>query len=717
MKEKARFALVLAVVYTVLGGVAAVLCVLLWTDLEAIEKQALADIFDQRLPLTVLVLLMLLAGLGMLTHFLYRRHIHTLRQMNEQLGAMLDASHNARLPEEGPQQLRRLAQVVNRLADQRETLRADVAQKIREAVAGVEEERNRFATLIAELSQSVIVCNADGRILLYNARARALFSNEAAGTTPIGLGRSVFGVLERSLISHGLDKIRQWRRGGAEHTLASFVTTSPGGQLIRAQMAPVLHGTGGHGESGVPEPDGYVLILEDITRRIDLESRRDILLQSLTEGGRASLANIRAAIENLSEYPDMNAQQRNRFISVVREEAQTMSKRLERTLSEFSDALKMRWPLEDMLGLDLIQAAQSRIEQRLGLPSKTEELEADLWLKVDSYSLLQGMTYLAARLQDEFRIREVRFRLGRSGRFACVDVIWSGAVIGTETLMNWELEPMNLGGEATPISLREVVERHAGEIWVQREKLTHRSCFRLLLPTSEAPQQAAPAPPVGSRPEYYDFDLFHRTETSSALDEHLLSQLSFTVFDTETTGLEPSAGDEIIQIGAARIVNSRLLKGEVFDQLIDPQRAISGTSLRVHGITHEMLAGQPDIDRVLPRFHAFCEDTVLVAHNAAFDMRFLQMKESRTGIVFRQPVLDTLLLSTVLQPNQQAHSLEAIAERLGVKIVGRHTALGDAMVTGEVFLKMIPLLAAQGIHTLRQAREACARTYYAKVGY
>jgi DNA polymerase-3 subunit epsilon len=130
-----------------------------------------------------------------------------------------------------------------------------------------------------------------------------------------------------------------------------------------------------------------------------------------------------------------------------------------------------------------------------------------------------------------------------------------------------------------------------------------------------------------------------------------------------------------------------------------------------------MLRGQPTIDQVLPAFSDFCEDTVLVAHNAAFDMRFLQMKEAATGVVFRQPVLDTLLLSAVIHPNQDSHRLEAIAERLGVNVIGRHTALGDAIVTGEVFLKMIPLLADQGIRTLREAREAAERTYYARVTY
>ena len=106
---------------------------------------------------------------------------------------------------------------------------------------------------------------------------------------------------------------------------------------------------------------------------------------------------------------------------------------------------------------------------------------------------------------------------------------------------------------------------------------------------------------------------------------------------------------------------------------------------------------------------------MLIGHNVAFDMRFLELKEARTGVRFRQPVLDTLLLSSVVHPDEEDHSLEAMAARLGVSVVGRHTALGDAMLTGEIFLKQTRLLAAQGLVTLTDVREATRRTYLARV--
>jgi len=196
-----------------------------------------------------------------------------------------------------------------------------------------------------------------------------------------------------------------------------------------------------------------------------------------------------------------------------------------------------------------------------------------------------------------------------------------------------------------------------------------------------------------------------------------LASLTYTVFDTETTGLRPSNGDEIIAIGAIRMAEGRLLGGETFDRLVDPGRGIPPASTRVHGIDETMVRGQPPIITILPEFFAFARDTVLVGHNAAFDMKFFRLKEEASGVRFTMPVLDTLLLSAVEGDRDDDHSLEGIATRLGVAVTGRHTALGDAIVTGEIFLRQIPLLASKGITTLEQALAASRKTPLARVRY
>ena len=210
------------------------------------------------------------------------------------------------------------------------------------------------------------------------------------------------------------------------------------------------------------------------------------------------------------------------------------------------------------------------------------------------------------------------------------------------------------------------------------------------------------------RPVFYDFDLFDRDFDTPDHDIPLAS-LDFVVFDTETTGLNPSSGDEIVQIAAVRVVNGRILHSELFDRLANPGRSIPSVATRIHGITDAMVSDQPPAVEVVRSFHRFAKDDVLVAHNAAFDLKFFALKEQATGVSFDQPVLDTLLLSVVIQPDQTAHTLDAIAHRFGITIEGRHTALGDAVATAQVFIRMIEILNSRGIVTLSDAVEASNR--------
>ncbi len=733
MDARTRFVIAIVVLGLLMTGPFLITALAVWFSAGPDERQLLSQVIGPRVPLgTFMTVIGLLVGVAVV-RTLFRHYVQGLLRMAEDQTLMLGANRDFRIEEKGPLEVRALARTANALAQQRDELMRDVEAQIARARQSVVEEKNRLAALMAELTQSVVVCNLDGRVLLYNSRARQQFRAlsdaplVAGGGELIGLGRSIYGVFDRNLISHALETIQDRLRRSTEQPVANFVTTGGAGQLLRVQMAPVLAGSAGAqatespgdaGEGPERRMTGFILMLDNVTRDFENEARRDQMLHTLTEGNRAALANVRAAAEML-DYPDLDEPLRQRFRGVIRDEVKSMSERLDQTASEFADALKSRWPLEEMLGADLIAAAQRRIEARLKVPTKVEELDESLWVRVDSFSLLQALLYLVSRLSDEFEVREVRFRLAGAGRLVHLDLIWSGQAMSTETVMSWELEAMSFAGESSPLTVRDVIDRHGGEMWLEREKVRHRAFFRILLPAAIPREQMDASVFIKGegRPEYYDFDLFKWSERSHELDDRLLTELTYTVFDTETTGLNPSQGDEIIQIGATRIVNGKLLRQESFEQLVDPRRTLSPESIPIHGIQPEMLVNQPTIDKVLPAFHAFASDTVLIAHNAAFDMRFLQMKEKLTGLVFDQPVLDTLLLSAVLHPNQESHRLDAIAERLNLTIVGRHTALGDAIVTAEVFIKMIPLLAENGIRTLREAREAAEKSYYARIRY
>lgn len=714
MNARNRFLLATVVLGLLMTGPFLLTAAILVADLKAEELAVVIEVLMPRLPIGLMMTLTgFVLGVAVLRS-LFRQYVQGLLSMAEKLRLMHSANRSFRVEVgDGPPEVGMLAAAANELAQQRDELLTDVDAKIAQAKASVEEEKNRLAALVADLPQPVIVCNLDGRILLYNNRARlqarALVPDAQASSSLIGLGRSIYAVFDPSLIGHGLETLNHRLEREGSQPLAHFVTTTRAGQLIRVQMAPVLAAAPSDGGRHI---GGYVLTLENISRYVEADAACDHSVQKLASESRSALAGIRAALGSLGGGIPALAE-------IAREVAQ-LTVRVDEATNEYAESVKARWPLEEMLAADLMAAVQRRIEIKTGLAVKVDGVEPDLWVKVDSYSLVQAMAFLASRLAEDYDVRLIRLRIASAGAMVSVDMLWTGTSISTEILLGWQMEPMNLGGETSPLTLRDVTGRHGGELGCGRDSATQMSHFRLLVPPAagqEAFHDGQPLVQVESRPEFYDFDLFHRIDESHDLDERLLRDLAYTTFDTETTGLEPANGDEIIQIGAVRIVNGRLLRHECIDQLIDPQRAIKPEGIPIHGITEDMVAGKPTIATVLPQFYQFCADTVLVAHNAAFDMRFLQLKEASTGIRFTQPLLDTLLLSAVIHPNQESHKLEAIAERLGIPIIGRHNALGDAIVTGEVFLRMIPLLQAMGIHTLRQAREAAEKTYYARIKY
>ena len=710
-----------AVLATVLPGLALALWLVLGAGfllmaLDGATREtllgALAPVAESHGMVLVLWWVLFSAGAGLLARRFYVAHVEAPARLADAARVLAGDPAAPPVPASGPAGLKALAEAVNDLAGQRRALQDDMARLVAEASRDVAFQRDQLAALMAELEQSVVVLNLEGRILLYNARARTLFRRlfrtsgtaEGVSADPIGLGRSIHTVIDRALMDHARETVERLMGRGEARPSARFVTTTPLGHLVRVLLAPVRAEAGG-------AVTGFVLLLDDITDEYEARARQDRTLVDLNESARASLAAMQAALDML-DYPDLDASDRERFQAVVRDEVMGLGTRLS-LAADATSGTGRSWPLQDMLGADLAAAAARRISADTGHAVATDDVDATIWLSVDSFALIGALAFLAARVAQAEGGADPAFalRLSPAGGRVHLDLAFADAHAAAGGA-GWPGAPMG----ASQLCVRDVVERHGGELWLERARSGSGACFRFLLPAASEGHAEAHAP-AESRPAYFDFDLFAASAGSHASDDRALSDLAYTVFDTETTGLDPAGGDEIIQIGATRIVNGRILGSECFDQLVDPGRSIPEAGIAVHGIRPEMVRGKPSITRVLPAFHAFAAETVLVGHNVAFDMRFLTLKEEASGVAFDQPVLDTLLLAGLAHPGEESHSMEAIAGRLGVTVSGRHTALGDALVTADIFLKLLPLLRARGIRTLGEARAAAATSYYAKLKY
>lgn len=548
--------------------------------------------------------------------------------------------------------------------------------------------RGRLETVLRDLHDGVLICTLEHTVLLYNARALEILHV----TGEVGLDRPLFETLAERPFRHALLRLRARFASGrhVDHadglSIMLIAGTVDGRHTIKGRMSLMMDDAG-------EVPVGYVVTFEDVTNALSTALYRERALFDIRDDLRTRLGDLTAKADAAELKADMQA----------------VSEEVERLDTFLLDVLTGAWPMSAVFSTTLFHCVAERDSEGRSL---TISVEGDpVWLHCDSASITDLFDRIANRIAVDFEVREFRViaTLASDG-VAYVDLLYAGDAVSEAVLTGWlneRLEP-DLG----PVTGDDILHRHRTRF--QIDENIGEGVTRLRLPLKVAAERYERTErsftPAQARREFYDFDLLHRPH-ASALDKQPLRALTSVVFDTETTGLEPSKGDEIISIGAVRIVNGRLLRGEIFNEFVNPQRTIPAASTKIHGITDAMVADAPKIDETLPRFHGFVGPGALIAHNAAFDMKFLALKEEQVGVQFNQPVLDTLLLAAHALGRDESLSLDSLSERFGVVLPpeDRHTALGDALATGEVFLKLLPLLEAKGVSTLADALEASDR--------
>ena len=190
-----------------------------------------------------------------------------------------------------------------------------------------------------------------------------------------------------------------------------------------------------------------------------------------------------------------------------------------------------------------------------------------------------------------------------------------------------------------------------------------------------------------------------------------LSQ-TFVVFDLETTGFS-NKNDKITEIGAVKVKNFEIV--DRFNELINPEKDISYKVQELTGITNDLIKDKPTIEEILPRFMEFVGDSVLVAHNAEFDIGFINQKCKEMNIEFKNKSVDTLMLSRILLPHLKRFKLNNLTKELGVPLHNHHRAVDDAAATAQIFIKFLDMLEKKGAKKLSDVNEVLGGIDYTKL--
>lgn len=176
-----------------------------------------------------------------------------------------------------------------------------------------------------------------------------------------------------------------------------------------------------------------------------------------------------------------------------------------------------------------------------------------------------------------------------------------------------------------------------------------------------------------------------------------IDEVEFTIFDTETTGLDPCAGDRIVELAALRIKGKQRLA--VFDVLVNPGRLISPEAFAVNKISPEMLKDAPAIEKVMPKFLDFIAGSCLCSYNAGFDLGFLnnELKLIGSPPIDNIAVFDLLTMAKRLIPHLPRYALWFVAKELGIESKQEHRALSDVEITWEVFTRLNIMCREKGI--------------------
>ena len=389
-------------------------------------------------------------------------------------------------------------------------------------------EDRLLASVIANLSQGIIVCNARGEILLYNKPVNAILKlGEDHGSFPF-LGQMITALIDKNLIEHTLDEINERLKRNVLDTVSYFIFRVHR-NTVRSRVTPLLNPAG--------QFRGFVVILEDITRQNEIDKKMEAILHSLAKNARSPIASIRAAIEAIMDYPGMDQARQDKFKEIIHNESLALSDILNEVSLNYTSLTGIQESMETIPAADFLETIARRSGEKLDIQLSLEDIDRDLCIKADRYALTMVILFLLSQLRDKTGIQAFLGAVTINDGIVSIDLRWQGQALEADTIKKWEDLYPDISGQIFPFTLKEAINANHAAIWpFEADDDTAMPYLRLLIP-GDKPEGGQAVKPMIVLPEaqfeMYNPELFSKSGLDPELDNRLLTELNYTALIRE----------------------------------------------------------------------------------------------------------------------------------------------------------------------------------------
>jgi len=326
----------------------------------------------------------------------------------------------------------------------------------------VMKEKEVLASFISKLPEAIIICSAEGSILLHDYQSETYLLSGETKQSGLVTGKPITSIIDKNLIEHALDEINEQLKHQITNTVSTFILPK-NNRILQTQMVPVLNRTGLF--------SGFVLILEDITLQNQAEKRVESLLKALSKNARSPMASIRAAIEAMKESPDMDENRQHQFVDIIHEESIVLGDILNRVSQEFTNLINVNRSLKPLFIRDLIQTISRRAFEKLGIIChiKSNSHAEQISIKADLYPFISAVLFILDRLKFETGVTEFYFSFHKKNKIVSLDIIWKGESVSPELIKQWDFQDIAIPNQISNTCIKDILDQHQSFLWTYSE--------------------------------------------------------------------------------------------------------------------------------------------------------------------------------------------------------------------------------------------------------